>query len=1197
MSTISFLPFINENLSQEYVIPVYIGEGFSSLVPSLIVFVQGINRNQQLCQNMTYVISNLTFYELKSTKPASTFSVSIFFSIITLFFILSFFSFVILNKKLRPKQDLDNKNGENMIFLDSQRETPGENVSKNSFEIVYLLILTFIISFFMYGVLLGLQSYSTLAYSHLAFNLSINLGNLMLPMVIFFSIVSYKLSLWALTVEFFIALLISVYIVFISFCSPCPPLMTHWSGSFLIVLAWIVSECLFLRLRCVIAATLEKYGQNILLVLGWVTLLGQVCGGIVVYILVDIMKVFVDRPDCQDQIEFCHKFIESVMDDQYEQSVSLWKQIVNDFKIYNSNVNWFVFVLVVIFSWGGWIEIFGIWAELPLIVNSLPEGWRLPSILTGATQIGQIGSLAYLLLNQIVPKHFSLKRIIFVKLITTTVSTLILSFVWKKTYFIFGEERSVGLLSLVLVFSLCDGFSTISTIPFITKFFKKEYIIPYYIGEALFALIPSVIAIIQGAGDDLGCQNVVTSVQKFDNFSNAYFLNETFLEPIALKPIFSVKTYFLIIFGFLSMSLIAFTLLNSSVVKKEKNIKPNEKLDNLCVNEFDNPLLHKPKFQTLETQHRKEKNLLLSLNFFITFCFYGILPGVQSYSTLPYGNNVFHLSINLSNILLPIAIFLSVWSYNVSLKQILIEFSVAVMFSAYIVFISFKSPCPPFLDSKFGPVMICASWILSQAIFMRVRCIISTRLERFGEKILLKSGSLTLLGEVVGGILIFLVVEKFRIFEEKPECVFDLSYCSWLDISGIWCELPFMIHDLPEGWRLPSILSAISQFAQIGPFVYLLIRYFFPTKIDNVKVIYLILITGAVSCLLLAFFWNKTVLIHEEKRSIYLYIFHFTLSLLDGMSTLTFLPYIGEYFAKEYIIPNYIGESFSSLVPAVLALIQGFHEEDCDYLDQNKTSTFKVPKNAYKPKYSVLIYFLLIFFLLLISIMAFSYLNFSKYARRARKNRFSWVSTEFALGEDIEEDTVRRDKEMQQKLNIKEKEKEIQFLFILTFMVTFVYYGFLPGLMSYSTIPYSNKFFHLSINLSNILLPFSIILSIFSYEVSIQRICLESILPFILAFYIYLISVFSPCPPFVSNKNEIGGYLIVICWIVSSLMFMRIRCLIATKLGKYGKNILFKLGCFTILGQVFGGLIIFMMVDYLRLFIDKPKCAPINFCY
>lgn len=163
----------------------------------------------------------------------------------------------------------------------------------------------------------------------------------------------------------------------------------------------------------------------------------------------------------------------------------------------------------------------------------------------------------------------------------------------------------------------------------------------------MFALIPSVIAIIQGAGDDLGCQSVVKSIKKYDNFSNVYFINETSLETLPLKPIFSVKTYFLIIFVFLVMSLISFIILNSSLVKKEKNKIPI-KIDNLCVNEFENPLVHKQKIPKLITDHNEEKILLLSLNFFITFFFYGILPGVQSYSTLPYGNNIFHLSINLS---------------------------------------------------------------------------------------------------------------------------------------------------------------------------------------------------------------------------------------------------------------------------------------------------------------------------------------------------------------------------------------------------------------------------------------------------------------------------------------------------------------------------------------------------------------------
>lgn len=83
----------------------------------------------------------------------------------------------------------------------------------------------------------------------------------------------------------------------------------------------------------------------------------------------------------------------------------------------------------------------------------------------------------------------------------------------------------------------------------------------------------------------------------------------------------------------------------------------------------------------------------------------------------------------------------------------------------------------------------------------------------------------------------------------------------------------------------------------------------------------------------------------------------------------------------------------------------------------------------------------------------------------------------------------------------------------------------------------------------------------------------------------------------VNNSNELGGYLIVACWILTSSMFMRIRCLIATKLEKYGKNMLFLIGCFTILGQVLGGLIIFILVDVLRVLKDKPKCSTEDLCF
>jgi hypothetical protein len=127
---------------------------------------------------------------------------------------------------------------------------------------------------------------------------------------------------------------------------------------------------------------------------------------------------------------------------------------------------------------------------------------------------------------------------------------------------------------------------------------------------------------------------------------------------------------------------------------------------------------------------------------------------------------------------LPLVICVTVASYNASLKQIVVEFSIAVFFSSYIAVLSIMSPCPIFLNSSLGPVFSVLSWFMAPAFFTRVRCLISSRLERYGEQTLLISGAFTLLGEVVGGLIMFVLIERMRLFNEKPECVFDKSiYC------------------------------------------------------------------------------------------------------------------------------------------------------------------------------------------------------------------------------------------------------------------------------------------------------------------------------------------------------------------------------------------------------------------------------------
>jgi Ni/Fe-hydrogenase subunit HybB-like protein len=113
----------------------------------------------------------------------------------------------------------------------------------------------------------------------------------------------------------------------------------------------------------------------------------------------------------------------------------------------------------------------------------------------------------------------------------------------------------------------------------------------------------------------------------------------------------------------------------------------------------------------------------------------------------------------------------------VSVLRICIEFAVAIAFSVYIIIIGCLSPCPPMLDTHFGTFLIIFSWVLTQTLFLRIRCIIAARLERFGKRILLIFGAFTMFGQFFGGILVYILIDIYKMLKEKPECVFDNSYC------------------------------------------------------------------------------------------------------------------------------------------------------------------------------------------------------------------------------------------------------------------------------------------------------------------------------------------------------------------------------------------------------------------------------------
>ena len=182
-----------------------------------------------------------------------------------------------------------------------------------------------------------------------------------------------------------------------------------------------------------------------------------------------------------------------------------------------------------------------------------------------------------------------------------------------------------------------------------------------------------------------------------------------------------------------------------------------------------------------------------------------------------------------------------------------------------------------------------------------------------------------------------------------------------------------------------------------------------------------------------------------------------------------------------------------------------------------KAATILSAKSAHqRPNYSVSVYFMLMFLLLCISLLAFTYLNFSKTALKERKkddetNQYELSPTIGTIGlssvdneygndlletnsdlnsqvkilDDLDQTrdhtkplTIGDSNEVgsgasenfisnkiSRQLSLKHK-REIKALMFITFFTSFVNYGYLSSFLSYSTIPYGNTYFYLSINLS-----------------------------------------------------------------------------------------------------------------------------------
>ncbi len=113
-----------------------------------------------------------------------------------------------------------------------------------------------------------------------------------------------------------------------------------------------------------------------------------------------------------------------------------------------------------------------------------------------------------------------------------------------------------------------------------------------------------------------------------------------------------------------------------------------------------------------------------------------------------------------------------------------------------------------------------------------------------------------------------------------------------------------------------------SNIANIGPLIIALIRLIIGKSASyEVPSICAIFGVGIFVPIILSFTWSKQIFIFGKTRSVHLLILGFFLALVNCTSSVTYLPFVNR-FDKKWLNIYFGGESLSSLIPAMLGLIQ-----------------------------------------------------------------------------------------------------------------------------------------------------------------------------------------------------------------------------------------------------------------------------------
>lgn len=356
--------------------------------------------------------------------------------------------------------------------------------------------------------------------------------------------------------------------------------------------------------------------------------------------------------------------------------------------------NLFVDGLAILFGISSWIGVTSTYLQLPLIVNTAPEGWTLPSYIAITVQTANIGSFAYVLYQKYSSRKLDDGVLIYFTLLLGCVAAICMALFHQETIEIFGNQHSVALLTFCLMLALVGCLSSVLFMPYCGRF-RECYLVSYMFGMGLNGFLSSVLALIQGVGGPPEC------------IPNNSTDGPTFIEHYP-EPLFGIKLYFILVFAILVLSTIAFILLNNLEICKKEYAAGTIGMGN----EY-----HYDKKDEIQDNNQNVPDDVLHLSTF-NYVFLtaavvglsglgnGIFPGLMSYSCIPYGNVTYHFAVTLAQIANPCAGFIAMFMPHTSIRVIRFLSSIGSILAVFIFYTATQSPTPPLHDLLIGDILI-----------------------------------------------------------------------------------------------------------------------------------------------------------------------------------------------------------------------------------------------------------------------------------------------------------------------------------------------------------------------------------------------------------------------------------------------------------------------------------------------------------